>query len=249
MLAASDFTTHGVIVGMTGSGKTGLGVVLLEEALLSGVPALIIDPKGDLTNLELTFPHLRPTDFRPWINEGDAQRAGATPDDVRGAGGVEVARRPRLVGCHARAHRRAQSRGRLHDLHAGLDVGRAAQPRRIPPGAGGRRRRDDRGRGRGLRLRTARPRRHSGRPVVESRAHPPVEHRRRVVERGPRPRPGDARRSGAATPDAQARCLRGRHLLSSRRTGPRSRCASTGCSRRPRSPRGRKACRSTSTGC
>ncbi len=80
MLAASDFTTHGVIVGMTGSGKTGLGVVLLEEALLSGVPALIIDPKGDLTNLELTFPQLRPTDFRPWINEGDAQRAGATPD-------------------------------------------------------------------------------------------------------------------------------------------------------------------------
>ena len=51
MLAASDFTTHGVIVGMTGSGKTGLGVVLIEEALLSGVPALLIDPKGDLTNL------------------------------------------------------------------------------------------------------------------------------------------------------------------------------------------------------
>jgi hypothetical protein len=80
MLAASDFTTHGVIVGMTGSGKTGLGVVLLEEALLSGVPALIIDPKGDLTNLALTFPELRPSDFRPWINDGDAQRAGSTPD-------------------------------------------------------------------------------------------------------------------------------------------------------------------------
>jgi hypothetical protein len=80
VLAASDFTTHGVIVGMTGSGKTGLGLVLVEEALLSGVPALIIDPKGDLTNLALTFPELRPADFRPWINEGDATRAGATPD-------------------------------------------------------------------------------------------------------------------------------------------------------------------------
>ena len=80
MLQASDFTTHGVIVGMTGSGKTGLGLVLVEEALLSGVPALIIDPKGDLTNLALTFPELRPADFRPWINEADATRAGATPD-------------------------------------------------------------------------------------------------------------------------------------------------------------------------
>ncbi|HTN79175.1 MAG TPA: helicase HerA-like domain-containing protein, partial [Acidimicrobiales bacterium] len=80
MLPAADFTTHGVIVGMTGSGKTGLGVVLLEEALLSGVPTLIIDPKGDLTNLALTFPDLRASDFRPWINDGDAQRAGVTLD-------------------------------------------------------------------------------------------------------------------------------------------------------------------------
>lgn len=66
-LEASDLTTHGVIVGMTGSGKTGLGMVLLEEALQSGVPALIIDPKGDMGNLLLSFPQLLPTDFLPWM--------------------------------------------------------------------------------------------------------------------------------------------------------------------------------------
>lgn len=71
-LEASDLTTHGVIVGMTGSGKTGLGVVMLEEALQSGVPALIIDPKGDMGNLMLTFPNLLPTDFMPWISESEA---------------------------------------------------------------------------------------------------------------------------------------------------------------------------------
>ena len=73
---SSDLTTHGVIVGMTGSGKTGLGVVLIEEALTAGVPTLLIDPKGDLTNLCLTFPALAPGDFQPWVNEGDAQKAG-----------------------------------------------------------------------------------------------------------------------------------------------------------------------------
>lgn len=71
-LEASDLTTHGVIVGMTGSGKTGLGVVMLEEALQSGVPTLIIDPKGDMGNLMLTFPQLLPTDFMPWITESEA---------------------------------------------------------------------------------------------------------------------------------------------------------------------------------
>jgi hypothetical protein len=73
-------TTHGVIVGMTGSGKTGLGIIALEEALLAGIPALIIDPKGDMGNLLLTFPNLQPSDFRPWIDEGEASRKGETPD-------------------------------------------------------------------------------------------------------------------------------------------------------------------------
>ncbi len=75
------FTTHGVIVGMTGSGKTGLGVVLIEEVLSAGLPTLLIDPKGDLTNLCLTFPGLQPSDFRPWVDAAQASAAGVSPDE------------------------------------------------------------------------------------------------------------------------------------------------------------------------
>ncbi len=78
---ARDLTTHAVVVGMTGSGKTGLCIGLLEEAALDQVPAILIDPKGDVTNLLLQFPDLRPEDFRPWINTDDARRKGMTPDE------------------------------------------------------------------------------------------------------------------------------------------------------------------------
>jgi hypothetical protein len=77
---ARDLTTHAVCVGMTGSGKTGLCLALLEEAAIDGVPAIAIDPKGDLGNLMLTFPELRAGDFRPWVDEDDAQRKGLTAD-------------------------------------------------------------------------------------------------------------------------------------------------------------------------
>ena len=78
---SKDLTTHAVCVGMTGSGKTGLCVSLLEEAAIDGIPAIVIDPKGDLGNLLLTFPELRAKDFRPWIDEAAATRKGRTPDE------------------------------------------------------------------------------------------------------------------------------------------------------------------------
>jgi hypothetical protein len=76
-----DLVTHAVCVGMTGSGKTGLCLSLLEEAAIDKVPAIVIDPKGDLGNLMLTFPELRPEDFAPWVNPEDARRKGVSVED------------------------------------------------------------------------------------------------------------------------------------------------------------------------
>ncbi len=81
VVGSSDLTTHGVIVGMTGSGKTGLAVVLIEEALRAGIPAFVLDPKGDMTNLALVFPDLEPASFRPWMSEAEAQAAGVSVDE------------------------------------------------------------------------------------------------------------------------------------------------------------------------
>jgi hypothetical protein len=79
---AKDLTTHAVCVGMTGSGKTGLCLSLLEEAAIDGVPAICIDPKGDLGNLMLAFPELRPADFQPWVDPADATRKGVSVEDL-----------------------------------------------------------------------------------------------------------------------------------------------------------------------
>lgn len=78
---SKDLVTHGVVLGMTGSGKTGLCLALLEEAAMDNIPAIVIDPKGDIANLLLTFPDLDAKSFRPWINEDDAAKKGISPDE------------------------------------------------------------------------------------------------------------------------------------------------------------------------
>ena len=81
---SKDLVTHAVCFGMTGSGKTGLCIALLEEAAIDGVPAIVVDPKGDISNLLLTFPELTPEAFLPWINEDDARSKGVSPEEYAG---------------------------------------------------------------------------------------------------------------------------------------------------------------------
>ena len=81
---SKDLVTHAVCVGMTGSGKTGLCIGLLEEAAIDNIPAIIIDPKGDMANLLLTFPELKGKDFLPWVNPDDAKKKDLTPRSLCG---------------------------------------------------------------------------------------------------------------------------------------------------------------------
>lgn len=81
MYDSKDLTTHAVIIGMTGSGKTGLGVGLIEEALIDRIPVIAVDPKGDLGNLALRFPALSASDFGPWIDPQQAANSGSSPEE------------------------------------------------------------------------------------------------------------------------------------------------------------------------
>ena len=82
MYDAKDLCTHALCVGMTGSGKTGLCLSLLEEAAIDGIPAICVDPKGDLGNLLLSFPDFDPGDYKPWLEEGEATRKGMSLDEL-----------------------------------------------------------------------------------------------------------------------------------------------------------------------
>src|SRR5689334_8805933 len=93
---SKDLVTHAVCVGMTGSGKTGLCITLLEEAAIDNIPAIIIDPKGDLSNLLLTFPNLAPEDFAPWVTEGDPAQVAKLWRDGLAKWGQDGARIKRL---------------------------------------------------------------------------------------------------------------------------------------------------------
>ena len=115
---SKQLTTHAVCVGMTGSGKTGLCLSLLEEAAIDGIPVIAIDPKGDLGNLLLTFPELRGEDFAPWVDPDEAARQGALPRAVRRADGQDLARGPGRLGPGRRADPAAPRFRRPGDLHA-----------------------------------------------------------------------------------------------------------------------------------
>ncbi|MFP4457761.1 MAG: helicase HerA domain-containing protein [Clostridia bacterium] len=78
---SKNLTTHAVIIGMTGSGKTGLGIGMLEEAAIDNIPVIAIDPKGDMGNMALNFPDLNPKDFEPWINPSEAADKGYTIEE------------------------------------------------------------------------------------------------------------------------------------------------------------------------
>jgi hypothetical protein len=113
LVDARRFTTHAVCVGMTGSGKTGLLVGLVEEAALDGIPALVIDPKGDLANLLLSFPELAPADFLPWVEPEAASRAGISVEEL-------AARTARTWAEGLAAS--GQSGDRIRRLHAAADM-------------------------------------------------------------------------------------------------------------------------------
>ena len=127
VLDPSDLLTHGLIVGMTGSGKTGAAIALIEEALRQGVPVIAIDPKGDLGNLLLLFDDLSPASFEPWIDVEAARREGNDAEGGRRGRGRGLDEGPGRVGPGAGRHQGPARGARGHHLHARLRRRRRAQ--------------------------------------------------------------------------------------------------------------------------
>ena len=134
LLKSRQLATHAAIIGMTGSGKTGLGVALLEETALDHIPAIVIDPKGDMANLLLAFPELAPADFAPWVDPDEAARQNLTPEQLAEATaarwreglaewGQDGERIRRLrAGAEFAVYTPGSAAGRMVSVLAGLDA-------------------------------------------------------------------------------------------------------------------------------
>ncbi|MBK6407313.1 MAG: DUF853 family protein [Holophagales bacterium] len=215
-LDPDDLMTHGLIVGMTGSGKTALGILLIEELLKQGIPVLAIDPKGDLGNLALAFPRLAPDEFAPWVPAGGE----ATPEGEAKKWSEGLAR-----GDHRGRRRRIRRLARRHDLHPRLEERSPGRPPRRARAAA-RRRRERGGAGPDDRLprRAPRPPRARRRPGLLPRVHPPGTLRRGDLGQGRDGHAGVARRRGGAAAVRGDRRAAARDVLpeeGARRPGPR----------------------------
>ena len=123
----ADLTTHAVVTGMTGSGKTGLCIGLMEEAALEQIPALIIDPKGDLTNLLLHFPELLPSDFKPWLDAEMVRRQGKTIEEAICRNRQFMEKRAGRMGNHTRPHPGFEGIRQLHRIHTRVGCRQAGE--------------------------------------------------------------------------------------------------------------------------
>ena len=211
-----DLTTHAVCIGMTGSGKTGLCLSLLEEAAIDGVPAIAIDPKGDIGNLLLTFPDLKAADFQPWVDTGEASRKGQSVEDFASA--TAETWRKGLAEWN-------QDGARIQRLRDAAEVaiytpGSNSGPAAVDPALfrrAGRSHLERRHRTQGThRLggrRPARTARHRCGPDQEPRAHPALGDPRHRVAQGPEPRPRRDHPGRAEAPVRQGGRVRRRELL------------------------------------
>ena len=205
---ASDLVTHAVIVGMTGSGKTGLGIGLIEEAAIDGIPVLAVDPKGDLANLLLTFPNLSADEFTPWVNQDEARATGQTPETYAAGEAARWAAGLSGVGTGCRTHRAPAGSGRLPDLHARQHHGPSDLDCGLVRGAAAGSPRGSRPAGRSRRVgghQRVDAGRHRRRAPPQPGAHPALHALQRAMAWGSGSRPGVAHLAGPEPAGHQGR--------------------------------------------